>query len=231
MIIEKIKKNRIIVVVIIAYIFTYFLKNDVFFKGINNSKFYLIEMIKIMPAVFIISALLTNWVPDETIKKIIGKNSGIKGKVFSIIVGAISAGPIYAAFPLSLSLLKKGASISNIVIIISAWAVVKIPMFFVESKFLGLKFTLIRYILTIPAIFLLGYLTEKFVKDIKVQNENLNETVGNIVNVLPGFNCKACGFSSCEAYAIHISESPLDINKCKPGGKLVVEKLEKLVVS
>lgn len=228
MIIEKIKKNKMIVIVIVAYIFTFFYKNELFYKALTNSEFYLIEMLKIMPAVFIISALLTNWVPDETIKKVIGKSSGFKGKVFSMIVGAISAGPIYAAFPVSLSLLKKGASISNIVVIISAWAVVKIPMFFVESKFLGLKFTIVRYLLTIPAIFLLGYLTEKFVKDVKFESDNSNEKVETIANILPGFNCKACGFSSCETYAKHISENPKDINKCKPGGKVLIEKLQKI---
>lgn len=228
MIMEKIKKNKMIVIIIVAYTLTFFYKNDLFIKALTNSKFYLIEMLKIMPAVFIISALLTNWVPDETIKKVIGKSSGFKGKVFSMIVGAISAGPIYAAFPVSLSLLKKGASISNIVVIISAWAVVKIPMFFVESKFLGLKFTIVRYLLTIPAIFLLGYLTEKVVKDVKFESDNSNEKVETIINILPGFNCKACGFSSCEAYAKHISENPKDINKCKPGGKTIIEKLEKL---
>ena len=43
-------------------------------------------------------------------------------------------------FPIGKSLLSKGASITNIVIILSSWAVIKVPMLANEAKFLGSRF-------------------------------------------------------------------------------------------
>ncbi len=45
-------------------------------------------------------------------------------------------------------LLTKGASISNVVVILTSWAVIKIPMLFVETRFLGFKFTVIKRAIT-----------------------------------------------------------------------------------
>lgn len=61
-------------------------------------------------------------------------------------------------------MLKKGASITNIVIILSSWAVIKIPMLANEVKFLGIKFMGIRWVLTVISIFTMGYFMALFVK-------------------------------------------------------------------
>lgn len=72
-----------------------------------------------------LTALLDSLVPKDAIIKIFGKEAKTKGIVLSFFLGSISAGSIYAAFPL---------------IILSSWAVVKVPMLVNEVKFLGLKF-------------------------------------------------------------------------------------------
>ena len=122
-------------------------------------------MLIIMPVIFVLTALLDSWVPKEAIIKILGKEAKSKGILLSFFLGSISAGPIYAAFPLCGMLYKKGASIKNIVIILSSWAVVKIPMLLNEAKFLGLKFMITRWILTIIAILIFSYITSIIVKD------------------------------------------------------------------
>ena len=40
----------------------------------------------------------------------------------------------------------------SIIIILSSWAVIKIPMLLNEAKFLGAKFMIIRWLLTVIAI-------------------------------------------------------------------------------
>jgi uncharacterized membrane protein YraQ (UPF0718 family) len=93
-----------------------------------------------------------------------GEKSGFKGNLLALLLGSISAGPIYAAFPISKTLLGKGASISNIVIILSSWAVIKVPMLANEAKFLGVNFMIIRWVLTVIAIFIMAYITGMIVK-------------------------------------------------------------------
>jgi uncharacterized membrane protein YraQ (UPF0718 family) len=88
------------------------------------------------------------------------------------------SGPIYAAFPFCIMLHKKGASIKNIVIILSSWAVIKIPMLLNEVKFLGIKFMVFRWILTVIAIVIFSWITSKIVKDEDIPSESTPEQEG-----------------------------------------------------
>ncbi|RKY83084.1 hypothetical protein DRQ09_10600, partial [candidate division KSB1 bacterium] len=127
-----------------------------------SCKFF-IEMIWILPAVMILIGLFAVWVSKEMVVKYIGKASGIKGISFALIFGALPTGPLYIAFPMAQALIKKGASISNIVIFLSAWACIKIPQEIVELQFLGIKFMLSRLILTIIFVILMGIIIEKII--------------------------------------------------------------------
>ncbi|MDL2238398.1 permease [Christensenellaceae bacterium OttesenSCG-928-K19] len=164
-ILKKLKGNIFLVVVIAAYIVMFIVRPDMGVESIKNSGYYIKEMLLIMPVIFILTALLDLWLPKEKVIRYLGKDSKAKGIAFSFILGSISAGPVYAAFPMCVMLHKKGASIRNIVIILSSWAVIKIPMLVNEAKFLGLKFMAIRWILTVIAIIIFSWITAKIVKD------------------------------------------------------------------
>ncbi len=113
---------------------------------------YFKEMAVILPAVFIIMGLVSVWVEREFIVKFLGEGSGVKGVILSFIQGSIPMGPLYAAFPLAAVLLKKGAKVANIIILLSAWACIKLPAELMELQFLGWKFTLVRYLATLVVV-------------------------------------------------------------------------------
>lgn len=121
---------------------------------------YLKEIVLIMPAVFILMGLLEVWIPKDKIQKWLGSGSGIKGAALSFALGTLPTGPLYVAFPMAGSLLKKGARVSNMVIFLGSWGALKIPQLIVEVKFLGLPFTMLRFILTLLALILMGMLME-----------------------------------------------------------------------
>lgn len=77
------------------------------FESVKNSAYYIKEMLIIMPVIFVLTALLDLWVPKDKIMQLLGKEAKGKGLVLSFIIGSISAGPIYAAFPISIMLHKK----------------------------------------------------------------------------------------------------------------------------
>lgn len=56
-----------------------------------------------------------------------------------------------------------------------------------------------------------------------------NKKVEEILEILPGINCGACGFSGCEGYAAAIEKGSTFPNLCKPGGKEAAEKISKLM--
>ena len=138
---------------------------------------YLKEIVLIMPPVFILMGILEVWIPKDKIQKWLGSESGIKGAALSFALGTLPTGPLYVAFPMAGSLMKKGARVSNMVIFLGSWGALKIPQLIVEVKFLGLPFTILRFILTLLALILIGMLIEYLllIKPDKTLLENTNE--------------------------------------------------------
>lgn len=158
------KKNKIVGFTILAYLVVLVISPEIVKNALGNTVYYLLEMLEVLPVIFIFTVFIDAWVPTQTIIKGLGKGSGIKGGVAALALGSLSAGPIYAAFPIAKMLMKKGASVTNIVIILSAWAVVKVPMLANEAKFLGPEFMGLRWVLTVAAIFAMAYITSLIVR-------------------------------------------------------------------
>jgi uncharacterized membrane protein YraQ (UPF0718 family) len=163
-VLRKAKENLFILFIAAAYIAMFIINQNMGIASVKNSFYYIKEMIMIMPVIFVLTALLDLWVPKEKIMKYLGKEAKTKGVVLSLALGSISAGPIYAAFPLCVMLHKKGASVRNLVIILSAWAVIKVPMLLNELKFLGFKFMAVRWVLTVIGIVVFSWITAKIVR-------------------------------------------------------------------
>jgi uncharacterized membrane protein YraQ (UPF0718 family) len=125
---------------------------------------YFAEMMMILPAVMLILGLFTVWISKETVGKYLGKAAGTKGILLAILFGALPTGPLYVAFPVAATLLKKGACISNVIVFLSAWACIKLPQEMVELQFLGLNFMASRLILTIVFVSLMGVAIEHMIE-------------------------------------------------------------------
>lgn len=121
----------------------------------------LIEMLSVIPPIFLLLGLMDVWVPKETIIKYMGKDAGIKGGILAFILGSFSAGPLYASFPIAAVFLKKGVSLANIFIFVGAWSTTKIPMMLFEMTQLGNKFALCRFGLNLIAIIFLAFTMER----------------------------------------------------------------------
>ncbi|MGM0432974.1 MAG: permease [Spirochaetota bacterium] len=121
---------------------------------------YLKEMVLIMPPVFLLMGLIETWIPKSSIQKWLGKGSGIKGLLLSLLLGTLPTGPLYVAFPMAGTLLHKGASIRNMVLFLGSWAALKIPQLMVEVTFLGVAFTALRFVLTLASLIAIGLAME-----------------------------------------------------------------------
>ncbi|MGM0376245.1 MAG: hypothetical protein ACQEQ0_05690, partial [Bacteroidota bacterium] len=122
---------------------------------------FLKEMLTILPCMFILIGLFDVWVPREKIEKHIGSGSGLKGIILMILLAVTQVGPLYAAFPVAHLLWKKGCSLRNIFVYVGMFSAAKIPMLTFEIGFMGLKFSLLRLILTIPVFVLIAIFLEK----------------------------------------------------------------------
>lgn len=227
-IINFFKENKMAGFTIFAYIAVFIYSPNLGFDSLEMTSSYFLEMLEILPAVFIVMGMVEVWVSRETIMGIFGKGAGIKGRFASVIIGSFSAGPIYAAFPVCYTLLKKGSSVSNIVIILSAWAVVKAPMLIVESQFMGLPFMLTRYMFTVPAIIMIGIITGKVIsKEYIIKNSQKEGLL--IEKILPGHNCGACGYNSCHQTAEKMAERDESPDVCVSLKEDKEKKIEELI--
>lgn len=198
-ILNLVKNNKLLALVAIIYPGLFITAPNYATKAMGNSMYYVKEMLSIMPVIFILTAVIEALIPKELIIRNFGDNSGFKGGLFSLLLGSISAGPIYAAFPICKMLLSKGASVGNIFIILSSWAVIKVPMLANEAKFLGAKFMGIRWVLTVISIFIMAYITSKIVKkqEIPLDNSIINNE-GECLSIKTHY-CVGCGL--CERFS------------------------------
>ena len=136
----------------------------------SNFKEFFIEMISFIPFIFIIIGLFDVWVPKEMLEKHIGRESGVKGIFLVILLAMLQAGPLYGAFPVTYILFKKGASVRNIFIYLGAFSSMKLPMLGIEIGYLGIKFTILRTLISLPLFICIGFIMEKILgSDFKVE--------------------------------------------------------------
>ena len=155
------KRYRIFIVMLVVYVLIYAFDLQLFMTSTQKSYSSMIEMAMILPPIFVLLGLLDVWVKRETMVKFMGKGSGLKGILLAFFLGSAAAGPLYAAFPVALMLLRKGSSFKNVLIMIGAWSTTKIPMLMFEAASMGLTFTITRLVLDIFGILIIAWISEK----------------------------------------------------------------------
>ena len=90
----------------------------------------------------------------EIIEKNLGSNSGVGGYLWAIILSKTTVGGVFMAFLIAHVLYKKGASLSVVFTYVGASAVCRIPMTVFEASLFGIKFTIIRLVVSLPLVIL-----------------------------------------------------------------------------
>lgn len=126
-------------------------------NALSSALFQFVSMLKIVPPIFLMIGLLDVWVPRETMIKWMGDGSGFVGFSIAFMMGTLTAGPLVAAFPVAMIMLKKGARYANVLFFLMIWASAKLPILFFQATTLGLKYTLVTNTVLI-ALYLMGAL-------------------------------------------------------------------------
>lgn len=156
-----IMRYKIFIMLLILNIIFIFVTPEIGIKSIKLTTDNALEMLSILPPIFVLLGLLDVWVKKETMIKLMGEKSGLIGVLIAFLLGSAAAGPLYAAFPVAVILLKKGSKLSNVLIMIGAWSTTKIPLLLFEASSMGLKFTVLRFALNLIGIGVIAYTTEK----------------------------------------------------------------------
>lgn len=96
-----IKRYKYFLVLIVINTVIYALYPSVGQRSINITWSNTVEMLSVIPPIFILLGLLDAWVQRETMIKLMGEKSGILGILIAFFLGSAAAGPLYVAFPMA----------------------------------------------------------------------------------------------------------------------------------
>lgn len=163
------KRYRFFLFMLVIFIGLTVAQPDLGVKSAKLSFENLIDLLAVVPPIFLLLGLLDVWVPREVMIKLTGEGSGLLGITLSFLLGSFAAGPLYAAFPVAGIMLKKGSKLSNIMVFIGAWSTTKIPLLLFEATSLGWSFMLGRFLLNLPVILIIGYFVQKSLPEKDIQ--------------------------------------------------------------
>jgi uncharacterized membrane protein YraQ (UPF0718 family) len=105
---------------------------------------------------FIIGIMLAILSP-QVISKIMGQQSGILGILLAALIGSCTVIPGFVTFPLAATLLKNGAGMAQITMLISTSVMVGVITIPIESKYWGKKATYVRNSLALVFSFAIAF--------------------------------------------------------------------------
>lgn len=155
------KKYRFFILLALIQVVLLFALPEIGLKSLTITWKNVLEMLSVIPPIFLLLGLLDVWVDRETMMKYMGPKSGIRGVILAFLLGSAAAGPLYAAFPVAGILLKKGSKFSNVLIFIGAWSTTKVPLLLFEVTAMGTQFTLARLAIDLIGIVVIAYVSER----------------------------------------------------------------------
>lgn len=106
--------------------------------------------------VLILVSIFLFLIPQETIIKLLGKDSGILGIGIAAIIGSISLIPGFIAYPLAGILIKSGVAYKVVAVFITTLMMVGVLTLPIEIRFFGVKVSIIRNALSFIGALVVG---------------------------------------------------------------------------
>lgn len=149
--------------VLVAYGILFATIPDKASAGLRSSGNIMLNMLMPLGLVFVLMLVLNLFLKPAQIVKFLGRGAGIKGVIFAAGAGIISAGPIYAWYPLLKDLREKGAANSPLAIFLGNRAVKPFLLPIMISYF-GWIYVVILTVFTVLGSIVVGYFVGALVK-------------------------------------------------------------------
>ena len=127
-----------------------------------NFASFSLEMLRVLPCAFILIGLFEVWVKRETVERHLGEGSGLEGHLWAVLLSGTTVGGLYVAFPVAYALFSKGARLGVVFAYVGASGICRVPMAIFETSFMGVKFTAIRLLVSIPLVIVTSELLGRF---------------------------------------------------------------------
>ena len=118
----------------------------------GNFLTFFLEILKVLPCIFILIGLFDVWVKEATVEKHLGRGSGLLSYLWAVLLAGTTVGGLHVAIPVAHALYVKRAKLGVILTFLSASGICRVPMTLFEASFLGWRFTCIRFIVSLPLV-------------------------------------------------------------------------------
>jgi len=115
---------------------------------------FLRDMLRVLPAVFILIGLFDVWVKRQTVEKHLGHGAGLVSYLWALLLAGTAVGGLHVAFPIAYALHVKGARLGVVLAYLAGAAICRVPMTLFEASFLGWRFTVVRFAVSLPLVVL-----------------------------------------------------------------------------
>lgn len=106
--------------------------------------------------VFALIGLFEVLLSKELVIALMGSSKGILAPIVAAVVGSLATGPPAAAYPLAKFLLTHQASAAAVATFLVAWVAVGTVSLPVEMRFLGKRFAITRWLVTLISSIIIG---------------------------------------------------------------------------
>ncbi len=118
----------------------------------QNFLSFLVQMLKVLPCVFVLIGVFEVWVKTETVEKHLGAGAGPMSYLWAVLLAGTTVGGLHLALPVAHALHLKRAKLGAVLAFLSSSAVCRVPMTMFEASFLGWRFTCVRFAISLPLI-------------------------------------------------------------------------------
>lgn len=106
------------------------------------------------------AGLLSQFIDATSIVRLFGREAGIRGVVLGALVGLLGTGSRWAVYPLAAGMFAAEASPGAIFAFMTTWQLVSLPRLPAEVPFFGLRFTVLRAVVSLVIAIIGGLLVE-----------------------------------------------------------------------
>ena len=133
-------------------------KNGKHYKGLMIGIKQMFNTLPIILAAFILAGMIEVIIPKDFVREWLSREAGLRGIFLGTLGGMILAMGPYAVFPITSSILISGAGLGTVVSIITGWCILGLSKSPYEVAFFGIRFFIIKFILSIPFCIIAGFI-------------------------------------------------------------------------
>ena len=132
---------------------------DTWHRTTVSSAMLIVEIAPILMGAMLVGGYFQALVPRETVARLLGGESGLKGLMLATAAGAVTPGGPFASFPLAAALYRSGADVGTTVAFLTSWSVLSLLRLAVwDIPLLGVELSLVRMLASLPLPLLAGFL-------------------------------------------------------------------------